>query len=114
MRQRVSTSELVAGAQLFSFSVYGFTQGLARFEVGYTLLRNGHRLACAGVAPYTGRPAVHRKAAKTTNFYSVASHQSITHRVQNRLYGEFGITLGELVELRSQGFYEITSGHVFA
>jgi hypothetical protein len=35
----------------------------------------------------------------------VASHQSIAHRIQNRLYGEFGITLGKLVELRSQGFY---------
>ena len=95
----------MAGAQRLGFGVYRFAQSLARFEVGYTLLGNGHRLACAGIAPHAGRPAIDRKTAKTAYFYPVAAHQCITHRVQNRLYGEFGITLGKLVELRSQGFY---------
>jgi hypothetical protein len=69
------------------------------------LLGDSHRLACAGIAPNTGRPTVDRKAAKPTDFDTVPTHQSITHRIQNRLNGEFGITVSELVKLRSQGFY---------
>lgn len=103
--------QFIAYAQLLSLGIHRFTQGFARLEVRYTLLGNGDRLACAGVAPHTRRSAVHREAAKTTDFNSVATHQRIAHRVQNRLDGEFGITLGELMKLRSQGFYEIRTRH---
>jgi hypothetical protein len=93
--------EFVRRAQLLGFSIYRLAQGFAWLEVGDALFGDGDRLTGAGVAPNTGRPAVHRKAAKTTNLNPVTTHQGIAHRVQNRLDGELCITVCELVELRS-------------
>ena len=92
--------------------VHGFTQGFARFEVGNTLLGNGHTLAAARVATHTRRTVVDGKTTEPSNLDAVPAHQCFTHGVKNGLDSSFGITVCKLAESRSQLFHKVRSCHI--
>jgi len=97
-------------AQKLKFSrtlVYRFAQGLAGFEVGNALGRNGHGFTTAGVAPHAGCTVVDGKAAEATDFYAVPAHQRFAHGVQKCLDSVLSITVRELAEPGGQFFDKV-------
>lgn len=73
--------------------VNGFTQGLARFEVGQTLGGYQHRFAAARIAARAFRAVVDGEAAKPTNFDALALHQGIDDGILQGFDSLLGIAL---------------------
>ncbi|MPM68801.1 hypothetical protein SDC9_115735 [bioreactor metagenome] len=92
--------------------IHGLAQGLARLEVGHTLLGNGYGLAAARVAAHSGRAAGDGEAAKAANFDPMTAHQRVADCVENGFDGDFGIALRQLREAGGQFLNKVRSGHV--
>ena len=92
-------------------SIDGFAQGFSGLEMGYAFFRNLNAFARSGVAPYAGWAAVDREAAKAANFDAVAFDQRVTHRIEHRLDGQFGVAVGQLRKAGSEFFNQIGAGH---
>jgi hypothetical protein len=97
--------------QLGCLGVYSLSQGFARFEMRHATFRDRNALATAGIAAHAGRAVVDRKAAKTTDFNTLATHERIVHGVQNSLDGELCVVVRPLAEPVRQFFYKVRAGH---
>src|SRR5450830_827685 len=88
------------------------TQFLARLEVWHALFRHHYFVTRLGIATYARRPAIQRKAAKTTNLNALAGRKCIDHcieygfdRVIRILGDKLRITLSQASDQLRLGHY---------
>src|SRR5690349_20509564 len=93
------------------FLIDPLAQFLARLEMRYEFLRHLHPLARFRVAAHARRPVVQPEAPEAADFYPLALHQALRHRVQDHLDGEFGIFGHELRIARGEPRDQFGLGH---
>lgn len=99
------------GKQLRRTHIDGLPQGLAGFEVRYTLFRDGDAFTTARIAPDPWRASVNRKTAKSANLDAMPPHQRFVHGIQYGFDREFSIAVCQLAETAGKFFYEVRARH---
>jgi hypothetical protein len=75
--------------------------------MGDPFFRDLNAFTRSGVTTHAGGASVDGEAAKTTDLNTVTFHQCITHGIEHRFDGQFGVTVRQLRKAAGEFFNQI-------